>query len=858
MDDLYPYQVRVLEALMAGENIILVVPTGGGKTKASLVPFLQDRAFADGLLPEKALYVTPMRVLATQFLATCRDLYENELNPAPFEQLETTYKRFGRDLISIQTGESPEDPLFESMITACTIDQLLSGASGIPYSLDGRKANLNVGAVCSSYLILDEPHLYPLSQDGKSYKGALTTCLELLRLLKGLTRFIFMSATMSSKLVERLSTLLNARIIELDDTELEDLNKHRTRTFTRSSEPLNVRQILKQHDRCSLVVCNTIQRAQETYLQLWEEIEQRQLGTELHLLHSRFTDADRKEQGKQLSQLLGKSQWKNGIYQGEKNVIVVATQVVEVGLDISVQTLHTELAPANSLVQRAGRGARFEHQQGHVIIYRLVDEQGQPVPTLPYPADLCLSTWQALEPFDGHVMGFREEQQLVNHVHTLGDMSLLDRYETHRDEFQQAITRALQTSERCHMSDLIRDVNQVQIVIHDEPDTEMKTKPWRWQSFGVRPTALMGKHWKNLKERQQALDLEWMCKQAQMKKEEQPDDEDDHRLPITYDWPTIASPNEVPGALIIAMPHQLVTYDKDLGMVFLDGRLRLPKKWQQRLETQNYQSPLLPQRSGNKDDRETQAQRYVEHIGGLANAYHYAICHDIAYTMRNLEQHMGLEAGTIDRAIQLAIAAHDLGKLDTQWQRWARAWQRLVYEKGQWSNPYREPDSDYFFAKTNYDYQSRNQRDWQKELAIKRPKHACESVGIARGLILTSLGVNSTSHPNYPVARAVCNAIAHHHTPTAHEYGKTTIQTQAKTAIKEAFDVVCRDGGWNADFEQLVLTFEKGDLAPSNASPTLFTRPDVASGPEKLYETWLSFLIVRALRLADQRADIYR
>src|SRR5436190_17834487 len=219
---------------------------------------------------------------------------------------------------------------------------------------------------------------------------------------------------------------------------------------------------------------------------------------------------------------------------------------------------------------------------------------------------------------------------------------------------------------------------------------------------------------------------------------------------------------------------------------------------------------------------------------------------------------MNLAAVTNDHAIQLASAAHDLGKLDTQWQRWARAWQRLVYEKGQWSVPYREPDLGYFFAKTNYDYQSRDQRIWQKELATKRPKHACESVRIARGLILSSLGVNSPSHPNYPVARAVCNAIAHHHTPTAHEYGQTTVQKQAKTAIKEAFAVVCRDGSWNYDLERLVLAFEKGDLAPSNASPTHITRPDVASGPEKLYETWLMFLVVRALRMSDQRADIYQ
>jgi CRISPR-associated endonuclease/helicase Cas3 len=35
MVKLYPYQKRVLQALMQGKNIILVVPTGGGKTHAA-------------------------------------------------------------------------------------------------------------------------------------------------------------------------------------------------------------------------------------------------------------------------------------------------------------------------------------------------------------------------------------------------------------------------------------------------------------------------------------------------------------------------------------------------------------------------------------------------------------------------------------------------------------------------------------------------------------------------------------------------------------------------------------------------------------------------------------------------------
>ena len=591
----YNYQKRALKALMQGKNIILLIPTGMGKTRTASLPFFHNKAGRYGMLPVKALYVVPMRVLATQFLTTCRTLYEDELNPDQFRETEAIYERLGRESISIQTGESPEDPQFESMITACTIDQMLSSALGIPYGLDARKANLNVAAIASSYLILDEPHLYPVSEDGRNYKGAFTTCLELLRLLNGLTRFVFMSATMSSELVKRLSTMLNAEIIELDDAELEQLNKGRSRVFTRAQEPMSAEQILREHHRCSLVVCNTVQHAQEMYLQLSEAIEQQKLNIDLRLLHSRFTDEDRKNQGKELGELLGKEQWKGGIYQGEKDVIVVATQVVEVGLDISVQTLHSENAPANSLVQRAGRCARFEQQAGRVIIYPLrLDEEGKPASTLPYNADLCQSTWDALERFDKRVIGFREEQDLIDIVHTEGDLALLDRYEVHRDELQTVITTMLRTNDRAHASELIRDVNQVQLIIHDQPEKEIIIRPWQWQSFGLHPSALMGKHWAQLQERQHEYDLDWMCKQAQQNKAEQQDDEEDQRLPTVYNWPPLTIPEDIPGALLIAMPHQLVTYDKDLGLVFRDGRIALPQRWQKRLDEQHYQSSLLP------------------------------------------------------------------------------------------------------------------------------------------------------------------------------------------------------------------------------------------------------------------------
>ena len=68
---LWPHQERVFDLLLKERcNIILQAPTGSGKTRAALYPFLtaldhETEYYRD--FPHKCLYSVPMRVLARQF-----------------------------------------------------------------------------------------------------------------------------------------------------------------------------------------------------------------------------------------------------------------------------------------------------------------------------------------------------------------------------------------------------------------------------------------------------------------------------------------------------------------------------------------------------------------------------------------------------------------------------------------------------------------------------------------------------------------------------------------------------------------------------------------------------------------------
>lgn len=856
---LRPFQREVLKAVSHGKNVILQAPTGSGKTDAALQPFIQNLEQGGNTLPYTCLYATPMRVLSTQFFEKYRTRIAN-IDKVRGTTLAKPYEYLKRNPISIQTGEQQDDPQFESILTFCTIDQLLASFLGIPYSVDGRRANINVGAVISSYLVLDEFHLYPLvqKQNDTTCFGARTTTLSMLRLLQSTTRFILMTATFSNTLLNSLAEILNAEIITITHEDLNLISNGRERTFEVASSGMSADTILNNHDKCSLVICNTVQRAQEKYWQLKDRA--RNLDIEIVLLHSRLTSPDRAFRSGYIMQQLAQAPkewgsglpygWKQGSYYG-KNIIVIATQVVEVGLDISVQTLHTELSPANSLIQRAGRCARFARQKGRVIIYPLQDSEGREFSSRPYDKRICDKTLDVLHNVDKHPVGFREERELLDAVHTEEDKSLLERYDTNQGHIIKSIFTSLNENNRGIATSLIRDVAQVHILIHDDPDEAIKEDPWRWQSFTLHPKSLAG-HWEALQKRAAKLQLPWVCKQAiaiQVNDTPENDPEADNRLKTQYKWVEIPSSGNFEAitkilrdALIIALPGQLATYHDELGFMLLDDSIKV--------DTKDYQSTISTEKRGSKAGYEPlKHQSYLEHITGLVLAYDRSIKSGIQYVMQRLGNLLEISVGTLDQAIRLAIACHDLGKLGQRWQQWAWDWQTLLFKEQGWPSL---PGQSYFFAKTDFDHNSPEHQRLRKMMKLKRPPHhACESVAIGMDLIEASLQVKDESKREM-LLRAICGAIAHHHTANAHEYGTIRLKQGADLAVKAALERTKEQASWNYELSLLETSeLEGDDLSPTNA-PALITCPKQGRLHEP--ETWLYYVIVRALRLADQRA----
>jgi len=180
-----------------------------------------------------------------------------------------------------------------------------------------------------SLLIFDEIHAYE-----PNVLGIILAMLELLRERK--TRILVMSATLPEFLEELLREALNPKLLTAPPEEADRFTRHRVNVIDGSMDEIEELLAEVHADGPVLVACNTVSRAMGVYSRLSE-------NHNAMLLHSRFTYGDREEKERKLLANL------------DDYDVVVATQVVEVSLDISFSTIITEPAPLDALIQRFGR-----------------------------------------------------------------------------------------------------------------------------------------------------------------------------------------------------------------------------------------------------------------------------------------------------------------------------------------------------------------------------------------------------------------------------------------------------------------------------------------------------------------------
>ena len=147
------------------------------------------------------------------------------------------------------------------------------------------------------------------------------------------------------------------------------------------------RSVLDAHrsGRMTLIILNRVQRAQDLHAALAKEMKNTATPPTLALVHGRFRPADRQREFEKVVRRDGRGD--------AKDVIVVATQAVEAGVDLSAAVLFTELAPWPSMVQRFGRANRYAELESGAdvrwidLLAKVEEDKTLEALSLPYSAD---------------------------------------------------------------------------------------------------------------------------------------------------------------------------------------------------------------------------------------------------------------------------------------------------------------------------------------------------------------------------------------------------------------------------------------------------------------------------------------
>lgn len=848
MKELYPYQKRVARTLRAGGSVVLQAPTGSGKTFAALWPFLEAWERGDARrFPPQCIYSAPVRVLTNQF--------EREAKRIAYEELILPEL----PVIKVQTGEFPDDPELTADLIFATLDQTLSSALGVPYSLSRRKANLNAGAVLGSYLVFDEFHLFP-------HEAAKTT-LQLLRTVGKIAPFVLMTATFSQTMLEEIGDLLGATVITVPEDEVEMIETRRgevsrkRRIYRVADAPLDAASILKVHERRTLAVCNTVDRAislfddllvqgcrpipfadliaaadfqhlrearppKERQKLIRRAVERVQDYLLAHpdenwamLLHSRF-----KRPHRQVKEELLQALWNpDSVAAGTSpRLVVVGTQVVEVGLDISAQTLHTEAAPAASVLQRAGRCARYPGEQGTVFVYPVPENKRGEPNYAPYGMskvrkEVCERSWEAFQRRDGEVLRFTDEQDIINEAHTRADRALLQAMRDEEGQIWGQIADALTFHDSSTRQDLIRKSTQSRTVIvynAPEPGKPGGENPFVYEGFSLHVGTLSGKLEK-LQALQKKHNLKWGLRYVTSR-----GNESDPDTPTAYYWFDVRDADDLKGTLLLAVHPKLAAYDAERGFRFMeeavsDGVYHLEKRLVRR------QRP---------DFGAYRLESYAEHIAGMRRVFERGPWQRrlrwVAHRLAQRADSWHIPEGLLERAVRLAFALHDVGKLDARWQAWAHAYQEEI---GQPCPP------DFMIAHTLYEKGNPEHEDAQKRV---RKRHRKPKTHAGEGAYAGSKVLWMLLENDQRVFQAAVSAVARHHSPRV---------TQAQPYQLSPFA--------NSEIEKAFVTMGLMSQALDTLIVSRCDAPDLEEWVINRSSDWLTwfiyFFIVRNLRLCD-------
>ncbi len=357
------WQIRKFQTIKDKKLTFLIAPTGIGKTEFAFI-------WSNG---KKTLYTLPMRSTVNQTHKRAIDkIFKLEDVGILHSDADLyLYKEYHfSDIESIRLYEMSRSLSFPFIV--------MTGDQIFPYVLGFPGCEKVISLLSYSNLVIDEVQAY----DPKALAVVLKS-LEITYTLGG--KVLVMTATFPNFLEEEIkkrlrkvnknfdSELGKIDLYEENKEDFKNIKKHllEIRLTQQDSDSIvdkkEIEEVIEKakEGKRVLVIMNTVKASQKIYKKIKEILKEKNLNDiKTFLIHSRFTPKDREEKEKVISE-----EFCNPKPITEKQgKILVATQVIEVSMDLDADVIFTEICPIDVLIQRIGRVARrYFYLQGRIF-----------------------------------------------------------------------------------------------------------------------------------------------------------------------------------------------------------------------------------------------------------------------------------------------------------------------------------------------------------------------------------------------------------------------------------------------------------------------------------------------------------
>lgn len=398
-------------------DVILHAPTGSGKTEAAL-----NWVYANQTDHCRIFYLLPYTASINAMVTRLQKHYNDEVVTALhsktldffYEQISDEYSNKEKDYQKIEKEARNKKSLSKELfypVKVATLHQILKT------SLKGKGWEFALFDYKNALFIIDEFHTYDAL-----LTGMLLATIKLFRRLFN-AKFFFLSATIPDFMLQLIidevyngdqSILIRPDRTKEDDRVIMDRKRHQLYCKGNVTIEGNVDLIERylEDERSVLIIVNNVKTAQELYNTI-------SFKGSVKLLHGGFNIRDRN--------VIEKSITNKDI--SLRPQLLIATQAVEVSLDIDYDIAFIENAPIDALIQRFGRINRAGDKKIYPIdrdvilknntvpVYVFEESMGK---TPFYNKEILEKTWQELSCFNNCELGEDDLVSVCNRVYKDG------------------------------------------------------------------------------------------------------------------------------------------------------------------------------------------------------------------------------------------------------------------------------------------------------------------------------------------------------------------------------------------------------------------------------------------------------